>query len=146
MIAANAQPIVDARLRGMKPEGMILVSLVGPMAAGNHTVHASAGQAYDWRWTRGLDVCVYVGARIDWAATVKAIALHRPEHLNVWNAVEKWGAGVLLVPAAEDIAQPVERWTYELDFLPWLDFQNMDFIAGRTYARAPGGMPHAINP
>lgn len=143
MIALNAQPIVDARLRGFKPSELVLVSLVGHVHAENHTVRAIPGNAYDWRWVRDLELCVYVGERNDWVDTLKAIALHRPAYLSIWNCSEHWGAQVYLIPTADDIAKPVRQWTHELDFLPWLDFQNDDFIECRAYARSPQGMPHA---
>lgn len=143
MIAVNAQPIVDARLRGFKPSELILVSLVGHVCAENHTVRAIPATPYDWRWVHGLELCVYVGERGDWVDTVKAIALQRPAYLAIWNCAEHWGARVYLIPTAEDISKPVRQWAYELDFLPWLDFQNDDFIACRAYVRSPEGMPHA---
>lgn len=128
MIAVNAEPIIKARLQGFKPDEMIVVSLVGSAGMGNHIVHAKADTTYNWRWVRGLDICLCIGQQDDWAPLLKEIALHRPEHLSVWNCVERWGAKVYLIPTAEDIAKPVHQWGYELDFLPWLDFQNEDFI------------------
>lgn len=145
MIALNAQPIIDARVRGLKPDELVLISLAGFVHAVNHTVRAIPGIAYDWRWSHALDVCVYVGARPDWVDTVKAIALRRPAYLCVWNCVEHWGAQVYLVPTIDDLARPPRCWSYELDFLPWLDFQNDDFVECRAYLRTPEGMPHAVN-
>jgi hypothetical protein len=127
MIAANAQPILDARMRGFKPDEMVLVSLVGKINAANHTVHAKPHIAYDWRWVRDLDVCVHVDQQTDWVPALKAIASERPKHLSLWNSAESWGAKVYLVPTAEDVSKPVRQWAYELDFLPWLDFQNEEF-------------------
>ena len=146
MIAMNAQPILDARFRGFKPSDLVLVSLVGLVHAENHTVRAIPGTAYDWRWVHGLDVCVYIGERCDWASTVKAIALQHPAYLGVWNCTEHWGAHAYLIPTEGDLSQPVRRWTYELDFLPWLDFQNTDFIECRSYTSTPEGIPHATRP
>jgi hypothetical protein len=142
----NAQPIVDARLRGFKPDELILVSLVGHVAAANHVVRAVPSVAYDWRWVHGLEVCVYVGERMDWVDTVKAIALQRPAYLGLWDCSKHWGAEVYLVPTGDDVAKPVREWTYQLDFLSWMDFQSADFIEGRTYNRTSEGMPHAVNP
>lgn len=144
MIALNAQPILDARLRGFKPSELVLVSLVGHLHAENHTVRAIPATPYDWRWARDLELCVYVGERGDWVDTLKAIARQRPAYLSIWNCIEHWGAQVYLIPTAADIARPVREWTYELDFLPWLDFQNDDFLTCRAYARSPEGMPHAV--
>lgn len=145
MIALNAQPILDARLRGFKPSELVLVSMIGHVHAENHTVRAIPGIAYDWRLVRDLEVCVYVGERGDWVDTLKAIALQRPAYLCLWNCVEHWGARVYLIPTADDITRPVRQWAYELDFLPWLDFQNDDFLSCRSYARTRQGIPHAID-
>jgi hypothetical protein len=145
MIALNAQPILDARLRGFKPADLILVSMVGHINAANHTVRAIPAMTYDWRWVHGLEVCVYVGERQDWVGTLKAIALQRPAYLCIWNCFEHWGARVYLIPTADDVSRPARQWTYELDFLPWLDFQNDDFIECVNYNRTPEGMPHAVS-
>ena len=146
-IALNAEPIVAARLRGMKPAEMIRISLAGALVPGNHTVHAKPGIPLDWRWVRDLDVCVCANSTDDWHDTLKAIALERPEHLSLWFVDLKAGSKVYLVPAPEDIEQhqPPEKWTHELDMLPWLDFQNADFVSGQTYDRHPGGMPYAAD-
>lgn len=145
MIAINAQPIIDARLRGFKPDGMILVSLCGHVEVENHVVRAIPGNVYDWRWVRDLDICAYIADRNDWFDTLKAIAKQRPGFLNLWNCFEHWGAKVYLHPAPSDIGQPVRKWSFDLDFLPWLDFQNEDFIECRTYTRTLEGMPYAAN-
>jgi hypothetical protein len=128
MIAHNVQPILDARLRGFKPDELVLVSLVGHVHAANHTVRAIPGTAYDWRWVRDLELCVYVNERQDWIETLKAIAVQRPAYLSIWNQVAHWGAQVYLIPSATDIALPVCQWTCELDFLSWMDFQNEEFL------------------
>lgn len=143
----NAAQIVAARMRGMKPEEMIRVSLVGTLVHGNHFVHAKAGIPHDWRWVRDLDICLCIGPEPDWASTLNEIAMQRPAHLNVWNTYEHWGAKVFLIPTKDDIEQcrPVSKWEYELDLLEWLDFQNDDFLMGRTYARNEQGVPYAVH-
>lgn len=145
MIPTNAAPIIAARLKGRKPAELIRVSLVGSLCHGNHVVYADPAIAYDWRWTRDLDVCLHIGPSANWVDTLKAIALQRPAYLNVWNTYEHWGAKVYLVPTADDLAYAPKDWLYELDFLPWLEFQNQDFMTGRTYARNEKGVPHAVD-
>lgn len=144
----GAAPIVAARLKGMKPDEMIRVSLVGSLVHGNHTVQATTDKPWDWRWVRDLDVCLCIGPTDDWAVTLKEIALHRPSHLSVWNTESHWGLKVYLVPTDEDIfsCRPVTEWEYKLDFLEWMDFQNDDFLKGRYYARNEKGVPYAVNP
>jgi hypothetical protein len=130
VIATGAQPILDARLKGMKPSGMILVSLVGEVPTPNHVVHAKAGTDYDWRWVHGLDVALVVDDSVDWPLLLKDVAMHRPDYLCVWHRVGNWGAKVYLIPTADDVLLPPAQWQYELDFLAWLDFQNEHFAAG----------------
>ncbi|WP_426111004.1 hypothetical protein [Massilia sp. PWRC2] len=147
MIAQNAGPVIRARERGMKPAEMICISLVGTICTANHPTYADPAKEYDWRWVRDLDVCVWVGAAMDWVETVKAIALCKPEHLSIWNSYEHWGAQAFLRPTMADVemCKPVSQWAYELDFLPWMDFQNDDFLIGRSYARTSTGMPYALD-
>lgn len=145
MIAANAQPIIDARLRGLKPDGLVLVSMVGGVDVTNPVVRATPAVEYDWRWVRGLEVCVYVGDRNDWADTLKEIAKCQPAYLAIWNCIDRWGARVFLVPTPDEVEQPQRLWQWQLDFLEWLDFQNDDFYTCRTYARDERSMPYAIN-
>lgn len=128
MIATNAKQIIDARLRGLKPSDLVLVSMVGHVNAENHVVRADPGVVYDWRWVRDLELVMVVGERCDWADTMKAIGLQRPTYLGLWNGAGRWGAHAYLIPSAADVARPVARWTYELDFLPWLDFQNEEYL------------------
>jgi hypothetical protein len=142
----NAMPILQARMKGSRPADLVIVSLRGRVLTQQPLVLAEPGAAYDWRWLRGLDVCVYVPDGDDWAATLKAIALARPAHLNVWNPAGRCGAHVYLVPTAQDVVKPVSMWTYELSFMEWMDFQNKDFVKGRSYARGPGGVPYAVDP
>lgn len=115
--------------------------MTGHVEAENHVVRAMPATEYDWRWVHGLELCIYVADRQDWVDTLKAIALHRPAYLCIWNCHEHWGAKVYLTPTAEDLARPVRQWHYELDFLPWMDFENEDFIECRIYTRTPEGMP-----
>lgn len=128
ILATNAQPILAARMKGLKPSDMVIVSLVGPVGMENPTVFAKPEVAYDWRWVRGLDICLYLNDDQDWPDILKAIALQRPEHLNLWSYSGEWGCKVYLIPTSADIVRSVRSWKYELDFMPWFDFQNKDFI------------------
>src|SRR3972149_775637 len=145
MICTNAEIIVAARMKGKKPVDMVIVSMVGQVGVENPTVFAKVDTPYDWRWVRDLDVCVYLHDDHDWPDILKAIALNRPSHLSLWNVSGHWGATVHLIPSESDIAKPPRYWKFELDFMPWMDFQNEDFMLGRSYARNQYGVPHAIN-
>jgi len=146
MIAPHAQPIIDARLRGLKPDCMVLISMVGRLIVENPVVYPTHGVDYDWRWVPGLEVCVYLDERDDWVDMVKAIAKHEPEYLAIWNRAHQWGAQMYLVPTSDDVSKPRSQWEFELTFSPWLDFQNNDFVSGRTYKRDEKGMPYAVDP
>lgn len=126
-LAVNAQEILSARMRGLKPADMVIISIVGPVGAENPTVFARPETPYDWRWVRGLDVCLYMNDDQEWPDLLKEIAMNRPEFLSLWNHGGQWGAKVYLIPTASDISKPVRAWKYELDFLPWMDFQNKEF-------------------
>lgn len=144
MIAANADRIIAARLKGLRPADMVLVAAGAAPKTNNPVVTISPGIAYDWRWVRDLDIALYMTDDEDWPAMAKDIAMQRPAYLCVWNRKDEWGAEVHLIPTAQEVGRPVRTWTYELDFSPWFDFQNRDFIEGRRYARDEHGIPYKI--
>lgn len=128
MIAINAQPILDARMQGFRPAEMILVSLVGRISEPNHTVLATPSVAYDWRWARDLDVCVYLDEAVNWRPAVLAIAKAKPQFLALWDVPSKRGATVYLRPShPAHIEKPVRLWDWVLDFSSWLDCENKAF-------------------
>lgn len=130
MIATNAQPIVDARMQGFKPDEMILVSLVGRISEQNHTVLAKPGLNYDWRWALGLDVCLYISDAVDWRTAALAIAKAQPRFLALWDVASKRGATVYLKPShSSEIDKPARLWDWVLDFSSWLDCDNEAFKA-----------------
>lgn len=127
MIASNALPILEARKRGLKPAEMILVSLIGRINESNHTVYAKPGREYDWLWARGLQVCIYTSPDVDWRPVARSIASERPSILSIWDADNRQGANVCLLPNPADIDKPQDQWRWMLDFLPWLPKQNQEF-------------------
>lgn len=143
LIPTGAERIIAARIKGYRPADMVLVCVGRSRETGNPMVVADTHIAYDWRWARGLDVCLMVNDNDDWGAMAKDIAKQRPAFLGIWNYIGKWGATIYLVPTLADTMRPVRAWAYDLDFLPWLDFQNDDFINGQRYGRTNTGMPYA---
>lgn len=144
MIAEHADKIIAARLKGMRPADMVMIFLNRPQKTNNPFVIAKPGIAYDWRWVRGLDVCLHVTDADDWGAMAKDIAMQHPDYLGIWNYEGKWGTRVWLLPTADDVTKPKRQWRFEIDFSIWLDFQNRDFIECRRYARNEYGIPYAI--
>lgn len=123
----GAAQILQARLKGSKPADMLVVSLIGPVEATNHTIYANPSAQYDWRFLRGLKVCVYVKNGCKFAETMKAIAECRPEYLGIYNADQFAGAHAYYLPRVEDIEKPKSQWRHVLDFLPWTKWQNETF-------------------
>lgn len=143
-LAEGAQAIIAQRMKGYKPADMVIVSLCGKVKTNNPLVLADASKAYDWRWVRGLDVCLYIADAVDWPGLMKAIALCRPDNLCLWDHGGAWGATVYLPPTVDDLGKPRRFWKFELDFLPWLDCQNDDFLHCRTYERDEYGIPYPV--
>jgi hypothetical protein len=135
ILAKGAGEIASARAKGMKPDEMIIVSLIGPVGESNHTVYANPDGEYCWSWVKRLQLCIYANQRTDWQ-TIKpitmAIALERPEWLGLWNVDRFEGTDVCALPLVEDIAKPPSQWRYKLHFLPWLPFQNEHFAWGNS--------------
>lgn len=130
MIAPNAQEILDARLQGLKPAEMILVSLVGTLREVNHTVLASPHEVYDWRWVRGLDICVYIDAKVEWRRTVLALAHCCPGQLFLWDITSRRGANVYLKPShPASEARDARSWKWILDFSSWFECENEAYRA-----------------
>lgn len=127
IIASNAQPILDARKKGLKPEELILVSLIGQINEPNHTVYAKPANQYEWLWARDLQVCIYATSGVPWRDVARSIASVQPSYLAIWDPERKQGAEVSLLPSLADIDKPRAEWRLELQFLLWLPFQNKEF-------------------
>lgn len=127
IIPNGAEKVIDARKRGFKPDEMLIVSLVGKVHELNHTIYANPDTEYDWRWLVGLDVCIYLKQGMNWKAVTLAIAQARPRWLGIYDTARFQGAQVWALPMVADIEKPSTQWRYQLDFLPWLAFQNEQF-------------------
>lgn len=130
ILPQGAKDIVAARMNGLKPADMIIVSLIGPPREANPTVYVNPTAAYDWRWAVELKLCIYTNQRTPWLETAKAIAGARPEWLGLWDVDAFQGADVYALPRVDDIAKPASQWRWELHFMPWLGFQNYQFAWG----------------
>jgi hypothetical protein len=132
MILPNgAKQVVDARKRGFKPAEMLIVSLIGPVDELNHTIFANPAGEYDWRWMVGLDACVFVRQGVDWRPVTMAIARAKPRWLGLYDVDRFQGADVWALPKVADIDKPQSQWRYQLEFMPWLSFQNKEFAWGK---------------
>ena len=127
MLATNAQKIVNLRNRGYKPDEMILISLVGKIGELNHTIFAIAKNEYDWKWCRGLDICVYASSAVDWLPTIKAIADVKPRYLAIWDVDRKEGAEFWRFPCEKARDRPQSELKMKLIPNPWCSLQNKMF-------------------
>jgi hypothetical protein len=127
IIAPNAQAILDVRRKGLKPAELILVSMIGRLNEPNHTVYASSSKQYDWMWARGLQVCIYATAGIQWRGVARDLASAKPSWLGLWDADLHEGTDVFLLPDTSDIDKPQTDWRWNFHFLPWLPCENKDF-------------------
>lgn len=125
----GADAILAVRKRGMKPSDMVIVSLIGPLDERNTTVLANPDAAYDWRWTIGLKLCVFVNTATAQKAkaTLMAIGKSCPDSLLLWNVDQYAGAYVSALPILDCIDKPKSLWQYRLNVLAWLDCENKDF-------------------
>lgn len=69
----NAWPIARARAEGMRPAGMVLVSLVGDTLWPDTTVYADPGKRYDWTFLIGLPAAIVVRPGIDAEWTIRDV-------------------------------------------------------------------------
>lgn len=72
-IPRNARQIAEARANGMRPAGMVLVSLIGDVPWPETTVYADPASRYDWRFLVGLPAAIVVRPGIDAMATIRAV-------------------------------------------------------------------------
>lgn len=138
-IPKGAKPIIDARLRGQKPDELILVSLIGPIGEKNHTVFVNPNGTYDWRWVIGLKLCLIVNAQTRQAARdlFLTIGQESPIQLHIWNADQFKGARVVVLPNPADIEKPRANWRWASEIDPWSDFDNENFAWGQDMSADP---------
>lgn len=126
-IPNGAQRIIDLRMRGEIPADLVLVSLVGPLPDGNPIVTAD-GPDYDWRFCRGLPVCIFGKVGTPNRQTAIAIGMNLPDRIWLWDVEAKSGADVIvhIRDKALDKRQfGMSDWTAFI--WPWSDWQNRKF-------------------
>lgn len=135
MIPTNAKAIIKARMQGFRPDELILISLIGKISQNAHTVLADPAKAYDWRWVRDIDVCVYINGACDWRGTTLQIRKAMPRYMWLWDVDSRRGASVYLRPT-HPAGEPkhVRDWDWKLEFSSWWPCQNENFAKEVGYA------------
>lgn len=67
----GALPIAQARQRGLKPAGNVIVSYVGPTHWDAHHVFCESGVRYEWAWSEGLPLTIVVKPDINAMDAIK---------------------------------------------------------------------------
>lgn len=92
--ARNAEPIIAARRKGLKPAGPVLVCLTSmyrPLK-GDAIVYAKQDESYDWSWTKGLtSVVVLVDASTKLGSLLSDIEAHKPEQIDIVDVEKRRG-------------------------------------------------------
>ncbi|KVD81908.1 histidine ammonia-lyase [Burkholderia sp. ABCPW 14] len=70
----NSAELVAMRKGGNVPALPVLVTLAGPLPWSNTTLRATAGERYDWRPIRALDVEVFASRNVAWSDLVHTLA------------------------------------------------------------------------
>lgn len=70
----NAQSLLELRQHGRIPELPVLVSLIGKLDFTNLTLHAEAGEAYDWRAVSALEIEVFVSLAVPFPKLLRTLA------------------------------------------------------------------------
>ena len=123
----GAAQILQARMAGNKPADLVIISLVGPLAEANPVIQAT-GHAHDWRFCRGLKVCVFGKVGTPNRQVAIAIGSQFPAWLGVWDVESREGADVIahLKDAAMD-KRDFELSDWTAMFWPWSQWENKRF-------------------
>lgn len=129
----GARSILESRIKGDKPSDLVIVSLVGSLPDGNPVVLAD-GPEFDWRWCRGLEICIFGKVGTPNRQTAIAIGMNLPAKLFLWDVEAKVGTDVIVHLRESGLQKPASQigmadWTAILD--PWIDWQNRMFEEAR---------------
>lgn len=70
----NGENLLRLRSKGMRPAGLVLVSLIGTLRETNYTVYAAPDERYDWAMMAALDVELVVSRAVPFRAVLHALA------------------------------------------------------------------------
>lgn len=139
MIPTNAIKIIELRKRGYKPDEMIIVSLVGRLDELNHVIYADYRKEYDWKFLKGLEVCIFANSAVDYKKTLLAIAKVKTSFLGLWDVDRLEGADFNYLPNLEPLHKPNHALKMSLYPNIWINMQNKMF-------NNQDWMQNAINP
>lgn len=125
----GASRILESRMKGEKPSDLVIVSLVGPVDEGNPVVLAN-GPEHDWRFCRGLHVCIFGKVGTPNRQTGLAIGSNIPSRLYLWDVEAKEGTELIVhlrESALKKRAGEFKTSDWAAILWPWSDWQNRTF-------------------
>lgn len=81
--ARGAFTIAQARAKGMRPAGPVIVALNEEPDCDNAIVYANPDEAYRWDWVKGLNVVVLMGKETRLGSILSDIEAREPTQLDV---------------------------------------------------------------
>ncbi len=70
----NGEDLLRLRREGMRPDGVVLVSMVGSLPYANYTLYADGATPLNWSMLAGLDVDLIVSRSIPFRLVLRALA------------------------------------------------------------------------
>lgn len=70
----NGNDLLCMRREGWRPDGLVLVSLVGSLRYDNYTLYADPAVPHYWRMLAGLDAELVVDTSVQFGAVLRALA------------------------------------------------------------------------
>ena len=133
IIPSGAAPILAARKQGKKPAELTLLSMMGELPnEANPVVQIKPSINYDWGWIRGLAACFWTTPDTYHAKHIIDAAKAMPGRLYLWDSANQTGYDIFVIPTLESIERPQAQWTWIVDPMPWLPFQNKAFALGEA--------------
>lgn len=143
MLPLNAKEIWDLRLEGKRPNGAVLISMIGDLATEQWCVEVRDSDdidALDFRWVIGLQVCIVFASSTDRSRVKKlaeSVVRHRPVgpfklldmqgHVYLWNVTTQRGWMLSWWDAFPAIPPTFPGAPEELKMYPMMDYETKAF-------------------
>ncbi len=113
MIPKGAQPILDARMRGKRPEHPVIVNLTQRWCSYEPWIKARPNHTYDWEWARALDVIIVAESGDSIISTVEGVG-KVTGGLRVWLIDREVGWDVSVWPNPDDVWKSPDKWRWQI--------------------------------
>jgi len=121
----GAERIFQLRLDGSRPGELVVCSTIGSLPF-EWLVELDFDTQWDLLWAVDLDVCLVAsvsdGGRI--GGLLRTFMKHRPKTITLWLDDAQKGYDVRFFPKIGSITGPPDKWEWEMDVLPMIEWQN----------------------